>query len=839
MSQEEPLFDGTNILVLETPEKKKNKSPSITNGTRNLSLDSERCDIILESSPVKAMSHSNSFDGDEKNSENGLLHNKGKLFDLKKKLEKIERNSHFESIQLPSGGVNSSSSDKTKRKLVRRNQYDTVSIDSDSEKESSQSLKKHKSKSNLELDRILAKKYAQKDSKAEFDYSDEESENDDSYHQKADLIDAEKVSTKFFNSATIDEIFNQTTASESEAQLIINNRPYRNYAIMENTFRKTKGLRASIVNQYHDTVIGLAEIDQVINRCLPISTELKTTMKSFGLETDPKSGKVVRSKDAKPLIQSESINPEYQLKGYQLEGVSWLHCLYKSKASGILADEMGLGKTFQVIALLTKLKEEQIYGPHLIICPTSTLDNWLKEFSKFSPSLKVKSYYGNQVDRRRMGLKIEKYGARFDVMISTYNVATSNKADRALLKRIPFASLILDEGHMIKNCTSVRYTNLMQIKAKFRLLLTGTPLQNNLIELISLLAFIMPKIFDESASSLQLAFKNRKVQGKKSQQNSDTEEQNGDNPPAPTFPNSLLPLEQQHIKKAQRLLAPFVLRRRKQEVLKDLPKKEEKLIFVPMTESQKKIYQTFLKRYNNTSNSNTPADSPGSSYELIETLVESENKNHVISTSVKQDEENEVESTNGKKNIIPSWISRLMSLRKIANHPLLVRSFYDDEKIKEMATILIKEPDYLDAVYDYVLEDMSYCNDFELNYYCNKYPNLWSYKLPEDMIFDSIKVLQLKKILDDAIANDEKVLVFSGFGINLASASVVVIHDIDFNPHNDRQAEDRAHRVGQVKNVKVMKLIAKDTVEEEILEQANTKLLLDEKMSNVHLEDQN
>lgn len=173
----------------------------------------------------------------------------------------------------------------------------------------------------------------------------------------------------------------------------------------------------------------------------------------------------------------------FKLKSYQLLGVNWLNMLYRKNISCILADEMGLGKTAQVISLIAHLKEKEVPGPHLVIVPSSTLDNWIREFENFAPSLKVYAYYGNQAERAdaRFFLKQQE---DLDVIVTTYNMATGAPDDRKFLKKMEFKACVFDEGHQLKNAESKKYKDLMDIKVRWRLLLTGTPLQNNLQELV-------------------------------------------------------------------------------------------------------------------------------------------------------------------------------------------------------------------------------------------------------------------------------------------------------------------------------------------------------------------
>ncbi|KAM9886727.1 hypothetical protein OXX79_014020, partial [Metschnikowia pulcherrima] len=166
---------------------------------------------------------------------------------------------------------------------------------------------------------------------------------------------------------------------------------------------------------------------------------------------------------------------------------------------------MGLGKTCQVIAFMAQLKATADSSrPHLVVVPSSTLENWLREFQKFCPSMVVQAYYGSQAERE--DLRYELAETSYDVLVTTYNLATGAAPDFKFLRSQNFDMIVYDEGHMLKNSNSERYTKLMRLKAGFRLLLTGTPLQNNLKELVSLLAFMLPGLFVEKRDDLQGLF---------------------------------------------------------------------------------------------------------------------------------------------------------------------------------------------------------------------------------------------------------------------------------------------------------------------------------------------
>ncbi|KAJ1938729.1 DNA-dependent ATPase fun30 [Linderina macrospora] len=230
-----------------------------------------------------------------------------------------------------------------------------------------------------------------------------------------------------------------------------------------------------------------------------------------------------------------------------------------------------------------------------------------------------------------------------------------------------------------------------------------------------------------------------------------------------------------------------------------------------------------------------------------------------------------------------SWISSFMDMRKVADHPLLLRSHYTKEKIGKMARQLLREPDYAEANLTYVVEDMEVCSDFELHKICTTYPKMHRFKLTDSVIVDSGKVQRLQAIVEECVERNEKLLVFSqftslldilesvfkiwqveycrldgqtkvderqamidefnnterfpvfllstkagGFGINLTSANVVVIFDSGNNPSEERQAEDRAHRVGQTKDVRVYRFIANGTIDEDIWECSRSKMLMEQ-----------
>ena len=528
----------------------------------------------------------------------------------------------------------------------------------------------------------------------------------------------------------------------------------------------------------------------------------------------------------KPRLLSTDI----QLKDYQQMGINWLNLLYHNNMSCILADDMGLGKTCQVISFLAYLKQINERGPNLIVVPSSTLENWLREFKKFCPQLKIEPYYGSLQERSELRDYLERTAGQYDVIVTTYNLAAGNKYDVSFLKNCDFNVVVYDEGHMLKNSMSERFNKLMKIKAKFRLLLTGTPLQNNLRELMSLLEFIMPSLFVSKKDSLTAIFKQR----------AKTTDDNGGHNPL---------LVQEAIERAKTMMKPFILRRHKDQVLKHLPKKHSKIEYCQLNDVQRKLYDNAIKNAK-------------------------QYREKVHNGTLTAEDKKNMDS----KNLI-------MTLRKASIHPLLFREIYNDRMIDKMSTAILSEPAYsIDGNKQYIKEDMSYMTDFELHKLCGNFPKtLGKYCLKDNQWMNSGKIDKLKEILNDVIEiKKEKILIFSlftqvldilepvlstlgykflrldgstqvnerqslidtfyedktipvfllstkagGFGINLVCANHVVIFDQSFNPHDDRQAADRSHRVGQTKEVYVSTLISKDSIEEQIHQLAKNKLALD------------
>jgi SNF2 family DNA or RNA helicase len=269
------------------------------------------------------------------------------------------------------------------------------------------------------------------------------------------------------------------------------------------------------------------------------------------------------------------------LREYQHIGLDWLVTMYEKKLNGILADEMGLGKTIMTISLLAHLAGLGHWGPHLIIVPSSVLLNWEMELKRWCPAFKILTYFGTPKERKRKRVGWTKPNS-FHVCLTSYKLATT---DAQMFKRKKWFYIILDEAHNIKNFKSQRWQTLLTFKSKRRLLLTGTPLQNNLMELWALMHFLMPHVF-QSHKEFKDWFSNpvsAMVEG------------------SSDFNNAL-------IARLHSILRPFILRRLKKDVAKQLPGKHEHVMPCKLSKRQRFLYDEFM------SNATTQATLKNGSY---------------------------------------------------------------------------------------------------------------------------------------------------------------------------------------------------------------------------------
>ncbi|PPQ63979.1 hypothetical protein CVT24_009408, partial [Panaeolus cyanescens] len=662
----------------------------------------------------------------------------------------------------------------------------------------------------------------------------------------------------YFNASSREALRELTGCTADQARYIEDIRPFESVEQLRERLGQGKrrsgphGISKRMFDDCVNILKGYGSVDRVLQECEEIGQKIRSVVSSWSSdqvgddigEDGSLSLLALPSDTRKPkdclTSQPKLLSDTVSLKEYQLLGVNWLNLLYRKKLSCILADEMGLGKTVQVISFLAALKEQGVRGPHLVVVPSSTLENWCREFARFAPSIAVQTYYADKNERPALRqtlldtqLSQNRKGEGWEVLITTYNLAQGDDKDRKFFRRIDWDCCIYDEGHVLKNFQSQRYQSLLKYGSNWRLLLTGTPLQNNLQELVSLLNFILPDKFAGSIESLRTIFKVK-----------------GD-----TTTNLL---SQERISRAKKMMTPFVLRRRKDQVLKELPVKTERIEWCDMTELQSSLYRTALQRSRKTILEVTGDDNPDSDAGKTKKSTKGRSKDNKTYTE-------------NSSNV-------LMDLRKAASHPMLFRTRFSDDILSKITHQLLKEPDFKKrgALFDIVKEDMSVMTDAELQ-------STRKFLQDEGCYIDAGKVQVLLKLLEEYDRQQRKVLIFSqftqvldilqaifninkrkflvltgstpvdvrqtlvdeftedqsipifllstkagGMGINLTAASVVIMFDQDFNPHNDRQAQDRAYRIGQKRDVEVVKLISKGTIEEDILKLGQTKLALDE-----------
>lgn len=276
-----------------------------------------------------------------------------------------------------------------------------------------------------------------------------------------------------------------------------------------------------------------------------------------------------------PIEESLSLldtnNGTRPLRHYQRSALRWMIHLYENKLNGILADEMGLGKTVQTIALLCYFAEKRNdWGPHLVVVPTTVVLNWKAEFERWAPGLKVLTYIGSAKERTQLRRGWTSEGA-FDVCVTSYNLVV---LDRKVFRRRPWGFLVLDEAHHVKNFMSVKWQSLFDLQAEYRLLLTGTPLQNSMMELWSLFHFLLP---------FASAFR------------SNDEFKEWFSNPLDEMISGKSSLNEDIVRRLQALIRPFMLRRLKKDVETQLPSKTEKVVLCQLSRRQRSLYDDYMQ----------------------------------------------------------------------------------------------------------------------------------------------------------------------------------------------------------------------------------------------------
>ncbi|KAJ4955644.1 hypothetical protein NE237_012427 [Protea cynaroides] len=458
-----------------------------------------------------------------------------------------------------------------------------------------------------------------------------------------------------------------------------------------------------------------------------------------------------------------------ELRPYQVEGLQWMLSLFNNNLNGILADEMGLGKTIQTISLVAYLMEKKgVVGPHLIVAPKAVLPNWVNEFAAWAPSIVAILYDGRQDERRIMREEYSGEG-KFNVMITHYDLIMR---DKSFLKKIQWHYMIVDEGHRLKNHECALARTLSDYKIRRRLLLTGTPIQNSLQELWALLNFLLPTIFN-SVENFEEWF-NAPFADRCDVSLSDEEE--------------LLIIRRLH-----QVIRPFILRRKKAEVEKFLPGKTQVILKCDMSAWQKAYYQqvTDLGRVGLDTGSGKSKSLQNLSMQLRKCC----NHPYLFVGEYNIWRKEEIVRASGKFELL----DRLLPKLKRSGHRVLL--FSTMTRVIDILEIYLQLHDY-------------------------KYLRLDG----------TTKTEERGTLLKQFNAPDSPYFMFllstraGGLGLNLQTADTVVIFDSDWNPQMDQQAEDRAHRIGQKKEVRVFVLISVGSIEEVILERAKQKMGIDAKV---------
>ncbi|XP_021108738.1 lymphoid-specific helicase isoform X3 [Heterocephalus glaber] len=521
------------------------------------------------------------------------------------------------------------------------------------------------------------------------------------------------------------------------------------------------------------------------------------------------------------------------MRWYQVEGMEWLRMLWENGINGILADEMGLGKTVQCIATIALMIQRGVPGPFLVCGPLSTLPNWIAEFRRFTPDIPTMLYHGSQQERRKLVKSINKQTGTLQihpVVITSFEIAMR---DRNALQHCFWKYLIVDEGHRIKNMKCRLIRELKRFNADNKLLLTGTPLQNNLSELWSLLNFLLPDVFDD-LKSFESWFDITSL--------SETAED-----------IIAKEREQNVLHMLHQILTPFLLRRLKSDVALEVPPKREVVVYAPLSKKQEVFYTAIVNR--------TIANMFGSSEkETVELSPNGRPKRRTrksINYSKIDDFPNELEKLISQiqpevdrerpvveVNIpIESEINLklqniMMLLRKCCNHAYLIeypidpvtQEFkIDEELVINSGKFLILDrmlPELKNRGHKVLLfSQMTRMLDILMDYCQLRNFNF-------SRLDGSMSYSEREKNMHD-FNTDPDVFIFlvstraGGLGINLTAADTVIIYDSDWNPQSDLQAQDRCHRIGQTKPVVVYRLVTANTIDQKIVERAAAKRKLE------------
>ncbi|XWS45401.1 hypothetical protein CRYUN_Cryun15aG0133400 [Craigia yunnanensis] len=529
--------------------------------------------------------------------------------------------------------------------------------------------------------------------------------------------------------------------------------------------------------------------------------------------TRSKEGEAEKTEDAN-LTEEEKIEKEQRelvplltggkLKSYQLKGVKWLISLWQNGLNGILADQMGLGKTIQTIAFLAHLKGNGMDGPYLIIAPLSTLSNWINEIARFAPLMDAIIYHGNKKERNEICRKHmpKLIGPKFPIVVTSYEMAMSDA--RKCLRHYEWKYVVVDEGHRLKNFKCKLVKELKHLRVGNKLLLTGTPLQNNLAELWSLLNFILPDIFQSHEEFVSWFDFSGKINGEVSKE--EMEERR----------------RAQVVAKLHAILRPFLLRRLKADVEQMLPRKKEIILYASLTEHQRNF------------------------------------QDHLLNKTLENYLKEKVDTGCGMKGKLNNL---MIQLRKNCYHPDLLESAFDGSYFYPPVEQIVEQCGkfrLLDRLLTRLFERKHKVLIFSQ---WTKVLDIMDYYFSEKgfevcRIDGNVKLDERRRQIQEFNDVDSNYRIFilstraGGLGINLTAADTCILYDSDWNPQMDLQAMDRCHRIGQSKPVHVYRLATAQSVECRILKRAYSKLKLEHvvigkgqfhqerKPSNDHWEDE-
>ncbi|KUI53981.1 ATP-dependent helicase fft2 [Cytospora mali] len=643
---------------------------------------------------------------------------------------------------------------------------------------------------------------------------------------------------QYLNFCSVESLTADARIKKDEAKHMISKRPFRTSdqvkAVSNFKLVRGKKVKQPLGEDVFDELVGymkrLDAIDRIVQYCDTQGYKAKTKMALWKMD---RTGRVNNSAITPgPILphpkEPKALQGHCTMQPYQLFGMNWMWQIYSQGLGGILADDMGLGKTCEVVSFLALLKDMYNAGkiqgkkrPNLVVVPPSVLKNWALEFKKFAPDLSVITYTGSPEIRDEIAYQIKDAPEEHDAILTSYS-QMNRPRDANAMNSIGINAAIFDEGHQLKNPNAKIYNDLIRIEADWKLILTGTPIQNNIMEMMSLLKFLSPHVFQNDSSHIEELF---------AQRASLQEVSEG------------AVLLSDRVKRARSILEPFILKRTKDEVMTDMPAKIRKIAYCEMHDGQRALYTDLESKFR-------------------------DSKAHKAMRG-------------GRKNDMNNpWIQ----LRKAAIHPQLFRRFFDDKKCEEMAKILmstVSQDELRQPNIQHLTNELKGESDFQLHLWCRDYPCIRRFDCPNDTWLESGKIEKLLELVGEFERNKDRALVFSRFslvisileecltqagvnyrvlqgetavgerqdivdefnadesitvfllttkaggtGLNLTSANKVVLFDQSDNPQDDIQAENRAHRMGQKREVEVVRLLSKGTIDELIYKACQKKLEL-------------